>query len=111
MLNRNSRRFLNFLRHSVPDFDDQVYTYLFIDEHYPEKLERVFATVRYLEEQGYLKIFVTSSGDHIGVILTETALHPYEFTAVKILSFLFRSVIVPIIVSFVTAVLTLWFLQ
>ena len=101
MLNRNSKRFLKFLRHSAPDFDDRVFPYEFIEENYPLPLESVFATVRYVE-------IAKMNGHSFGVILTELALHPYEFSIAKIKDFLFRSVFTPIIVSIVTTLITLW---
>ena len=92
MLNRNSKRFLKFLRHSAPDFDDRVFSYEFIEENYPLPLESVFATVRYLDKLGYVEI-AKMNGHSFGVILTELALHPYEFSIAKIKDFLFRSVL------------------
>ena len=79
MLNRNSRKFLRFLRNSKPDFDDRVYTYTFIEEHYAKSIsmESVFATVRYLDKIGYLEI-ATTNGISLGVVLTELSLHPYD---------------------------------
>lgn len=109
MLNRNSKKFLKFLRKSSPNYEDRVYTYDWIEEHYSQELEPVFATVRYLEKEGYLDIAISQpSGVHFGVILTELALHPYEFDIVAIKAFLFKSIFTPIIVSFLTTVLTLW---
>lgn len=107
MLNRNSRKFLRFLRNSKPDFDDRVYTYAFIEEHYAESIsmESVFATVRYLDKIGYLEI-ATANGISLGVVLTELSLHPYEFQIERIKNFLFKSILVPIIVSFVTTLIT-----
>lgn len=107
MLNRNSRKFLRFLRNSKPDFDDRVYTYAFIEEHYAKSIsmESVFATVRYLDKIGYLEI-ATANGISLGVVLTELSLHPYEFQIERIKNFLFKSILVPIIVSFVTTLIT-----
>lgn len=107
MLNRNSRKFLRFLRNSKPDFDDRVYTYAFIEEHYAKSIsmESVFATVRYLDKIGYLEI-ATANGISLGVVLTELSLHPYEFRIERIKNFLLKSILVPIIVSFVTTLIT-----
>ncbi len=44
MLNRNSKRFLKFLRSSTPDYDDRVFSYDFLEENYPLPIESVFAT-------------------------------------------------------------------
>lgn len=107
MLNRNSKRFLKFLRHSTPDFDDRVFTYEFIEENYSRPLESVFATARYLDKLGYIKI-AKLNGHSFGVILTELALHPYEFSIAKLKTFLFRSIFTPIIVSVITTLVTLW---
>lgn len=107
MLNRNSKKFLKFLRNSSPDYDDRVFTYEFIEEHYSKPIAEVYATVRYLDKTGYLEI-AKMNGQSFGIVLTEMALHPYEFTFVQIRSFLFRSIFTPIIVSIFTTLLTLW---
>ena len=52
MLNRNSKRFLKFLRRSTPDYDDRVISYEFIEENYDRSMQSVFATVRYLDKLG-----------------------------------------------------------
>lgn len=107
MLNRNSRKFLRFLRKSKPDFDDRIYTYAFIEEHYAKSIsmESVFATVRYLDKIGYLEV-AKANGISLGIVLTELSLHPYEFQIERIKSFLFKSIVVPIIVSFITTLIT-----
>ncbi|MCI8592669.1 MAG: hypothetical protein HFI88_10080 [Lachnospiraceae bacterium] len=106
MINRNSKRLLKFLRKSQPDYEDEVFTYDFIEENYPLPIEKVFPTIRFLEKNGYL-IIATLNGVHFGVVLTELALHSHEFVAEEIKSFLFRSILTPIVVSFSTTVLTL----
>jgi hypothetical protein len=57
-----------------------------------------------LSEDGYL-VFKDSSERVF--CLTEKGLHPYMVKWDELKSFLFRSVLVPIVVSFVTTVLTL----
>lgn len=95
MLNRNSKRFLSFLRRSTPDYDNRVISYEFIEENYDCSIQSVFATVRYLEKLGYIEI-AKMNGHSFGVILTELALHPYEFSIAEIKDFLFRSVFTPV---------------
>lgn len=92
---------------SSPDYDNQVFSYEFIEENYPCPIESVFATVRYLDKLGYVEI-AKINGLSFGVILTEQALHPYEFAIVRLKSFLLRSVFTPIAVSIVTTLITLW---
>lgn len=106
MLNRNSRKFLSFLRKSTPDDAGRVYTYDWIEKNYSQPIEAVFATVRYLNKLGYLDIAETDSHIHYGVVLTETALHPYEFTWEEVKSFLIRSILVPIVVSVAASIIT-----
>ncbi len=109
MLNRHSKKFLNFLLKSSPDYADRVYTYTFIENNFNEPIESVFATVRYLEKLGYLEIATTShSGTHFGVVLTETALHYKEFSRILVKEFFFKSIFTPILVSAVTTLLTLY---
>lgn len=107
MLNRNSKRFLKFLRRSTPDYDDRVISYEFIEENYDCPIESVFATVRYLDKLGYIEI-AKMDGCSFGVILTELALHPYEFSIVKLKKILFCSFFTPVIVSIITTLITLW---
>ena len=107
MLNRNSNKFLKFLRNSTPDYDNRVFSYEFIEENYPLPIESVFATVRYLDKLGYIEI-AKMNGRSYGVILTELALHPYEFSIVNLKSFLLRSIFTPIVVSIITTLITLW---
>lgn len=107
MLNRNSKRFLSFLRRSTPDYDNRVISYEFIEENYDCSIQSVFATVRYLEKLGYIEI-AKMNGHSFGVILTELALHPYEFSIAEIKDFLFRSVFTPVAVSIATTLITLW---
>lgn len=109
MLNKNSKKFLKFLRKSTPDYADRVFTYTFIEENYNDTIENVFATVRYLEKTGFLEIATTSgSGTHFGIILTEQGLHPYEFSYEHFKEILLKSIFLPIFVSIITTLLTLW---
>lgn len=109
MLNRNSKRFLSFLRRNEPDYEDCVYTYDFIEDNYPVPLEQVYATVRYLEKYGYLITATRGpSKQRFGVILTEPSLHPYEFAFLQLRSFLFKSIFTPIAVSIITTLITLY---
>lgn len=108
MLNKNSKKFIQFLLENSPNYADRVFTYDWIEENYNDKIENVFATVRYLEKEGYLDIATYQpSGVHFGVILTELALHSGEFTCEKIKSFFIRSIATPILVSMATTLLTL----
>ena len=107
MLNINSKRFLKFLRRSTPDYDDRVISYEFIEENYDRSMQSVFATVRYLDKLGYIEI-AKVNGCSFGVILTELALHPCEFSVVELKRFLFRSVFTPVVVSIVTTLITLY---
>ncbi len=107
MLNRHSKKFIKYLRSTSPDFDNRVYSYAYLEENHPEPIESIFATVRYLSNEGYLEI-AKMNGSNFGVILTEKALHPYEFSWVHIKSFLLNSIITPISVSIITTLLTLW---
>ena len=81
-INRTSKRFLNFLLTSSPDFDGQVYTYEFIENNYDQPIERVSATIRFLKQRRYLDSAI-SNGNNLGIVLTEQALsfsHPAFFS-------------------------------
>lgn len=107
MINAHCRKFLKFLRNNCPDYDDEVFTYSWISENYKEPLNSVFAMVRFLEEQGYLKI-ATGNGNPFGIVLTELALHPHQFGVEKLKKFLLTSIFTPVAVSVITTLLTLW---
>ena len=107
MLNRHSKKFISYLRSTSPDFENRVYTYSYLERNHPEPIESIYATARYLSSEGYLEI-AKLNGSHFGVILTEKALHPYEFSWTQIISFLFTSIFTPIVVSIATTLLTLW---
>ena len=106
MLNRHSKKFISYLRSTSPDFENRVYTYSYLEHNHPEPIESIYATARYLSSEGYLEI-AKMNGSHFGVVLTEKALHPYEFSWVRIKSFLFTSIFTPVVVSIATTLLTL----
>lgn len=108
MLNRNSKKFIKFLRKHKPDYNDLVYTYDFIEENYPDKYEYVIITMRYLIKEGYLEVSTFGSGSELGVALTEKAMHPHDFTWLRIKKLIFESIIIPIVVSAATSLVTLW---
>ena len=108
MLNRNSKKFLKFLRKHNPDYHDTVYTYDFIEHTYPGKYEHTLITIRYLTEEGFLKVSTFGAGSELGVVLTEKAMHPHEFTWEKAKKLIFESIFLPIVVSAVTSLVTLW---
>lgn len=56
----------------------------------------------YLSENGYLK------KTQFGYSLTQKGLHPYRLIWEEIRSFLIKSVIIPIVVSSLTTLVTLW---
>lgn len=105
-INRTSKRFLNFLLTSSPDFDGQVYTYEFIENNYDQPIERIYATIRFLKQCGYLD-FATSNGNNLGIVLTEQALSFNEFLAMELKVFFVKSIFTPIIVSAITTLVTL----
>lgn len=72
--------------------------------------ESVRAAVRYLEENGYIKYMGTSDKPVIWFYLDHKGLQSDEFERLELVSFLKKSVFTPIIVAFLTSVLTvnLW---
>ena len=110
MLNRNSKRFIKFLKKSSPDFDNRVFTYDFIEDNYDRPIESVYATIRFLKNNGFLET-VTMNETPIGIILTEQAVYYMDFIAIGIKSFFFRNICTPILVSFITTLITLWLKQ
>lgn len=72
--------------------------------------ESVRASVRYLEENGYIKYQHTTSGHVIRFYLDHKGLHSSEFNRIEFIAFLKKSVLTPIIVAALTSILTvnLW---
>ncbi len=71
---------------------------------YTKHQGEIGAIIRELARTGYL-----THDDHcIQMCLTYKGLHPYAMTWEELKTFLFRSVAVPIVVSAITALITLW---
>ena len=66
----------------------------------------VSAAIKYLTDNGYLDEIVRNERV-IGIILSHKCLHRKYFTWASIKSFLFRSILTPILVSFFTTLVTL----
>lgn len=66
----------------------------------------VSAAIKYLTDNGYLDEIVRNE-KVIGIKLSHKCLHRKYFTWVSIKSFLFRSILTPILVSFFTTLVTL----
>ena len=61
-----------------------------------------------LESKKYIKFLPTYGADYQNMCLTYKGLHYWYFTFEKMVSFLFKSVVVPIVVSVITTVITLY---
>ena len=81
-------------------FYDDCAKYTGLTEH------RVMASVRQLETDGYIQYVSNQHGDVLGFEFQNKAYHRHYYNWVAVRSFLFKSVLVPIIVSMITATAT-----
>lgn len=71
--------------------------------NYIKYKDEIFGIIEHLVSDGYLKY--TINQNHF--CLTHKGLHKYQFEWDAFKSFLFRSIFVPVLVSFITTLLTL----
>ncbi len=69
---------------------------------------QISGVVNDLESKKYIKFLPTYGADYQNMCLTYKGLHYWYFTFEKMVSFLFKSVVVPIVVSVITTVITLY---
>lgn len=109
-MHRDSRKMLRFIRKSdllsdgsclLVDFYEAYAAYV----KWPE--QRVMATLRELEEEGYISYCDDNHGNRVGFELEHKGYHPRYYAWVRIRDFLLESVVVPIVVAAVTAYITL----
>ncbi len=75
---------------------DKVYDY--------SKYEKeIYQIIDYLDSEGYVKIIHNHS-----FTITYRGFHPYQMSLKKLINFLFRSIVTPIFVSAITAILTIY---
>ena len=107
MIDQQCKNFLLFLIGNTPDYEDQVYTYDWLEENYTEPLETVYRMVRFLEPKGYVKT-ATRNGISFGISLEQPGYSFEEFAFEKAKLFFAKSILTPIFVSVVTTLITLW---
>lgn len=107
MLTRHTRKFLNFIEKSTVNFENKVVLFSYIHENFPDNESSINATLRYLVQKGYLRVSYFGK-EPKGVVLTELSLRRREFVFESVKEFLFKSILVPISVSVVTSLVTLW---
>lgn len=107
MLDHECKDFLVFLNANQPDYEDQVYTYEWLDENYQEPIETVYRMVRYLEKNDYIKI-ATLNGSSFGIALEQKGYCFEEYETMSTFNFFCKSVLTPIVVSVATTLITLW---
>lgn len=107
MLNKHSKQFLKFLRRSATHFENGVVLYAYIYDHRKESIYDIYTVLKHLENQSYIRRSYLGKSP-VGVALTELGKHPHQFTIEKVKKLLMKDVIVPIGVSIVTTLITLW---
>ena len=114
MLNKLSRDLLKLLNRTEPE-DLFVFPWYQLEELTGLEYEEIYPRIVYLEKCGYLEydftIMKDGSRENLGACLTETGRHYDEFRWLAVKEFFIRSILTPIIVAFITTMLTAYFLQ
>lgn len=111
-MDRDARKMLRFMKKSSFLHDG----YCLFDDFYSEFCDysgwleqHVMACMRYLEKEGYISYCQRkATGDNVGFELEHKAYHSFYFRLKPVCVFLVKSVIVPIIVAAITAIVTLF---
>lgn len=108
-MQRDTRKMLKFLRESDLLNDGSCMFEDFYDAYCASSgwhTQRAMACIRQLEKDGYISYCEDAYGNHVGFELEHKAYHYVYYTWASFRDFLVKSVIVPIIVAWVTAVIT-----
>lgn len=104
-LDKNSRKLLNMIIKSKPTIQDKAYDIYVIAPQIDVNEQQFWEILRHLEKEGAIELD-SRSGNIL--FLTERGRYYQQFQWQDIRDFLFKSVVVPIAVSFITTVLLLW---
>lgn len=103
MLDKQSAKTLDYLI-SIADDDDNIANCDNIcTPRYSKK--QTFDSIHYLHDNEYVELSFYWDGDPSSISLTYKGLHYKDFDWIKLKSFLFESMFVPIVVAFVTSLI------
>lgn len=106
MLNKHSRKTLDTICKSKPDGPKGYYSIKHLENILDEQYYSLQATIRFLESQGYISYYKIEN-QLFGIFVEEKGMYHAEFARIKAKEFLFKSILVPIVISVTTALLTL----
>ncbi len=108
MLDKTSRKVLNFVVYKNPDEKDGLFTWDYVSKQFGLSKEEMFDCVRFLEGEGLLRCVWTDIGGikmlH-GFAPNHKGRHYREFERIKFFLTILNSVLLPIIVSIITALI------
>lgn len=108
MLDRASKRLLRFIVENDPNMDDGYFTYDYIEKILRMKKDEVFDCVRFLENKGLVRCIWEKPDIQqglFGVRPNHRGRHHAEFTRKEFYKAIVESVLLPILVSVITAML------
>lgn len=113
-MDRTSRRVLRYMLTTNPgtighcsfsDFYDDCSSYLSIPEH------QVMASIRFLESSGYIRYVPNQNGNIVGFEFENKAYHRTRYKLESLFAFLFKSILIPVLVSLLTSLAASWLLS
>lgn len=108
MIDKHSKKLLKELNTDMPDLPYGAFSF----DYFGDALyDRSFASqIEYLVNNGYLQKTIIN-GQFTGYNLTHKGVHHKEMRRSELLSFLVKSVLVPVVVSFSTSILSQFFIH
>lgn len=110
LLDRTSRNVLKFLTSNTPNMEDYLFTADFVAQNCGLSVQEVYSCVRFLSQKDLVRIveidYPTVTGKAVwGFDPTHKAFHYLEFEVLDIVETILKSVLLPIVVSLITALL------
>lgn len=111
MLDKTSRTFLKFVVENEPNMGDKLFTFDYVGNKLGLTKAEAFECIRFLDSQGLLScLYVDSPGDTgkkelYGFTASHKGRHHSEFARLELYKAVLESVLLPILVSVITALL------
>lgn len=108
LLTRDCKTVLNFLNEK--NSDTKAYGKLKFTDDLPDKFDRgkFINTLDYLQNYGYLTFDKKYSHETFYIFLNHKAIHYKEISVQQLKGFIFKSLLIPIVVSTITSLLTIY---
>ena len=107
MLDRQSKKMLRYLTSKKHNPDG----YMMFHEFYTSYSEfaritehQTMACMRHLEQRGFIQYGENQYGDTVGLELEHTAYQHFAFSRMAVLSFVGKSIIIPILITLLTLI-------